>query len=1089
MKVDPSSLNGPYRLEPDLASALTNIGNCLPDRALYATGKDKMAEMDGKFAAMTFKPPGKATRLEQIGLPQYLSDTDLVSFDSRELAKTGVLSYAVAYPRWIDPDAAVMRHVRVPVGQSIAFDETSQQFVIPGGSRFYKTVLQRVTNTNADGKDRWRKVETQLIVSWPNVDKTTGSAAVSALFGTYAWNDDESQATLVTDPYRNGTPFRDRIVTYVSDEAKAAATLATQPSNSVYALRNAHALRSYAIPGSRRCMQCHLGSASKSFVLGFQPLQVARRKLGEGGVIDPVGDNELDQLSRFIGYGLITGIASSDDLLPLEKSQGTRTPRNNYELIAQGYLLGNCAHCHNPMGDPSLENPSLQNILDFMPSTAGGVFKFPLDQNSPRITRAGGGTATTVPLPYITPSVMELRPEGDWTDTFWTPKCNVFPASQTSGHSTAYPILAPWRSLIYRGVDTPFTYSDDLALIPHMPLNTQSFDCRAPRIVGDWMASIPATLVNPTGSEYSVDTSDNPECTSLDTSVQPYREVKRGQLEYQAAVAEANARLAQYHDAPVAPILNYVYPTNENPNPVEPPIPSRYNFCPDNYDIFDPQVLKDPVNHAVPGDSMLLQVSQIIMPRDMVPDHAHWVVLDPTLIPGAWAPRRPDWSDVLVLNKFPPLTSLSGTAYSNALAKQNAEKLVVDALQSVTLSSALQSLARTTIPMGLWQVRSTCNFSAVGTVSSYATARTTQSSSQYPAAWMQASVDSKQLNGTEPVYAVTPGEAIHDMICSNCHGVKANSAGREATILSEMTGGRANVTDLIDGIMNPDNRQAVFSSAPSDHANVDDWAARYFTWMGLGGTQQTIPSSILAIVANTRVLNLTRPSAALAQDANMLSNALNLCSYLLPMNQDPNAYSNFAVRSQKNRFNFEGGMFESDDGAGVAQTTLIYGNGDVLLWERVCSVDNPPPVRALTPDVWSANPKFYVSYLDFYDASSYPATSPAVDQRGNVVTGISSSNYFPWCLRQPSPVNLAVADAWRSANLSANGQQLPYCPPYITPGTGFGDTAHLSFDKLHQWAERGAINAGLMVFAYLELLASGDLIPTPSYDRCEQLSL
>jgi len=535
---------------------------------------------------MAYTAPGKGTRLQQIGLPQFLSDTDLVTFDSAELAKTGVVSYAVAYPRFVDPDAAIMRHVRLPYGQSITFDKTSQQFTIPGGSRFYKTILQRVVNS--DGQDRWRKVETQLILSWPNLTNTTGAAAVAALFGTYVWNDNESQATLVTDPYRDGSAFRDRIVTYVSDEQKAAAALANNPGNTVYALRNARALRSYAIPGSRRCMQCHAGSPNKTFVVGFQPLQVARRKLGEGGVIDPVGDDELSQLKRFMDYGLITGISSVDDILPLEKSEGTRSPRNNYELIAQGYLLGNCSHCHNPGGDPSLENPSLKDILNFQPSATGGVFQFPIDRTSPRIFRAGGGASPVVPMPYITPSVLDLGAliDGPWD--FMGSKCNTATTSindPTGGSRIAsvdwYPIMAPWRGLLYRGVDTPFTYSDDLALVPHMPMNTQSFDCRAPRIVGDWMVSIPAASTSADGLEYNLNPAGPNLCTAVDTDVQPYREIKHGQLEFKSASAAADARIDKYHNAPVGPFPGYVPPTNANPNPVEPPAPSRYNFCPD----------------------------------------------------------------------------------------------------------------------------------------------------------------------------------------------------------------------------------------------------------------------------------------------------------------------------------------------------------------------------------------------------------------------------------------------------------------------------------------------------------------------------
>ena len=113
-------------------------------------------------------------------------------------------------------------------------------------------------------------------------------------------------------------------------------------------------------PGAQRCIQCHMGSESSSFVLGFMPLQINRRPVGVGGVIDPAGPDELTQLQRLIDYGVVTGIDSADDILPLEQSEGTRTPRNNYELVAQGYMLGNCAHCHNPRGYPIRAEPRPQ---------------------------------------------------------------------------------------------------------------------------------------------------------------------------------------------------------------------------------------------------------------------------------------------------------------------------------------------------------------------------------------------------------------------------------------------------------------------------------------------------------------------------------------------------------------------------------------------------------------------------------------------------------------------------------------------------------------------------------------------------------
>ena len=420
-------------------------------------------------------------------------------------------------------------------------------------------------------------------------------------------------------------------------------------------------------------------------------------------------------------------------------------------------------------------------------------------------------------------------------------------------------------------------------MFPHMPMNTQSIDSRAPRIMGDWMVSIPGVLKDPNVVEYAIRTSDSPS-TAFDSSPQPYRELKPGTTGYKAAAAAAADRLDRYHNYPAVPVTNWVYPSNLDSNPIEPPMPSRYQFSPDNYDIFDPRVLLDPQDFPVPFDAPngIYQNGKLVMPRDNVPDHAHWVVLDQTQIPGAWAPRRPDWYDVLVSGDT---SSMSAT-----------EPTVVGLLQQATVTDDIKKLALTEFPVGLWQQQTGCDFTGIPTVSSYST----------PPTWMQQALAQNQISGSAPVYTLAPGEYVHDLICSNCHGVNADSTGRDAQLLSEMTGGNANVTDLIHGIMVPSNRDAVFQSAPtSSSVSVDDWAARYFAWMAMGGTKQEIPASVLAVVGDTKVDGTARPRAQPPVDANMLSTAQDLCADLLPFS--PGLQS--VQLDSPNNFSFEGGMF------------------------------------------------------------------------------------------------------------------------------------------------------------------------------------
>ncbi len=88
-------------------------------------------------------------------------------------------------------------------------------------------------------------------------------------------------------------------------------------------------LRHYAIPGSERCIQCHMGSPSASFVLGFTPLQVNKVSAGESGVIESSGPDELTQLQRLIDYGVINGLRPRKGRGSARGLAGQRHPRND----------------------------------------------------------------------------------------------------------------------------------------------------------------------------------------------------------------------------------------------------------------------------------------------------------------------------------------------------------------------------------------------------------------------------------------------------------------------------------------------------------------------------------------------------------------------------------------------------------------------------------------------------------------------------------------------------------------------------------------------------------------------------------------
>jgi mono/diheme cytochrome c family protein len=1094
-----------YSMTTRLGDTMTNIGSCVPDKSMVGVEQDLSVKLDAMFAGLTKAAPGAGVLSAQlIGLPEHLSETDLVTFDTATLAQYGVIAYQPNYPLWSD-DAGKLRYVRVPRGTSIQLDKSTQEFKIPPNTRFYKTFMKKIVDT--DGSYRFRKVETRLIVSRPDQLNADGTYSQTALFGTYQWNANETDAVLLESPLRDALPFSDTLIQYTTDEQLASEILAANPASPLEALLENGAARHYAIPSSDRCVQCHMGSNSASFVLGFRPVQIKRRELDVGGTIlepgqGPPGADELTQLQRLVDYGVITGVDSLDDVLPLEQSEGTRAPRSsgptdNYELIAQGYMVGNCAHCHNPRGFPSVTNPVLVDVLNFLPSATGGIFQFPLERFSPRI---GRGPGEETPIPYITPSLMD-QPSAYWNAP---PQGNSYFFGLASGtpDDLNYILYAPWRSLIFRNVNTPFAYETDLALFPHMPMNTPGFDCRAQQIMSDWMVSIPSIRKDPEIPEYafaSADDATDPNSnhlvggTAVDANPQPYVEVLPGTPGYGDAALAAQKRLTILHGG-------------VNPDLKADSTYSVYSYCPNTSDILDPAVELDPVCHPVPTQD------DSVVQSGVAPARPHWVNTDLTQAPqapGTFAVRRTDWPQTIVDQTFPePAASCTGTL-ADAIASQNEVKSTVGILQNVFIdctpvpnSSGLcttptgqvvedfRTYATTEVPFGLWENKPACNFSKVPTAGSY-------TGSARPL-WMSQVPD---LLPSDPVYTASPGAAVFGMICINCHGPNADAHGRLADNLATMTGGNAIVADFKDGLFGPlsspgqDKTWAFADSMlPADagpnwtKATIDDRASRYLAQMALGGTEVQIPLSILTIVGDTRVLGAHRVLPTDAISANMLSAAKAICGGFLD-----NSFAGKPIV-----FDWTKGWFVAGETPGQLANFpfVIASNGDAELWLRLCSINNPPPIRALQVQAFENPPPFQgvtsgsASALSLIDPGVY-GSQPAGDQNGLVGT-LGIKNAFPWCIATDEAIDTSTAAA-AAAYVAANN--LPACPiavkvcPTTSPDGG-GTPPCWSADRMDQWAIRGAINAGLAVFTYVEGLVSGlakGTPPKPTYDACEQL--
>ena len=395
------------QLPAPIAAAMTDLGDCVPLPEVV----HQDPAVDAMFASAT-------------QLPMHLADTDLVSLDAYVLAQRGTVAFDVEYPLWAD-NAHKGRWVHVPSvmdaqgnaqRQPITLDPVTGQFQIPDNTRFYKTFFKQVKES--DGVVRYRKVETRLIV--------VRHAPAKPLFGTYVWDAGEQSATLHTLPYRDGTPFKDLVLSLETDVTTGA-----------------H--RTYAIPGASRCNDCHQGSASDSFILGFTPLQINRRAMGEAGRDAPSGPDEMSQLSRLVSYGVIAGVAP-DTAPRLETSNTTKQPRNVHELRFQAYAAGNCAHCHNPKGF------AVKQGIGFNFAPGGDIFQFILN----------------------------------------------FPGSHSPGLIVKPGLVA--ESLLYERVSMPSHVDSHSNAQLHMPLHTPGIDCEAVNRAGKWITSIPNVVSNTTPS-------------------------------------------------------------------------------------------------------------------------------------------------------------------------------------------------------------------------------------------------------------------------------------------------------------------------------------------------------------------------------------------------------------------------------------------------------------------------------------------------------------------------------------------------------------------------------------------------------------
>jgi hypothetical protein len=299
---------------------------------------------------------------------------------------------------------------------------------------------------------------------------------------------------------------------------------------------------------------------------------------------------------------------------------------------------------------------------------------------------------------------------------------------------------------------------------------------------------------------------------------------------------------------------------------------------------------------------------------------------------------------------------------------------------------------------------------------------------------------------------------------------------------------------------------------PGSPVTSDDRAARYMPFMALGGTSVHIPVQLLQIVAVTKVLGQERVLSAGSLSANMLSQAKQLCLDLLGPDRLAKPYTQWVPgRGYLDQTNIN--------------THLLYQNGDAELWLRLCAIANPPPVHILRmggdqADVGlkvlavtsafegTGGLRFNLQPYDIgggasslFDAKLYPSNAPVGNDQGGLdpclvlptadgvgnnpacKTSSSTGNLWPWCVDPTWDSNAKAIDPQ-----TIPSELVPYeCPPEVIKATqdcGGNSPPDSCFgnEDANRWAVRGAINAGMSVFHYVQSIETSE--PPTDYNVC-----
>lgn len=155
---------------------------------------------------------------------------------------------------------------------------------------------------------------------------------------------------------------------------------------------------------------------------------------------------------------------------------------------------------------------------------------------------------------------------------------------------------------------------------------------------------------------------------------------------------------------------------------------------------------------------------------------------------------------------------------------------------------------------------------------------------------------------------------------------------------------------------------------------------------------------------------------------------------------------------------------------------LISTSGDAELWMKLCNFGLRTPVRVLAVSSTTSGLKASLVSAAMIDAEVYG--DRPVMTRGGIVLGVPVGEPQAWCVSKPTTESeLAATDEFLAQNASASGP-VPYCPEGLPL---------MEASAIRRYTLRGAMNAGMAAFVYLDALSRGEIEPSLQYDECHLL--